>query len=267
MIAFRDETARRLGLDLIVHVNQDGRRARHQSDRLGFRAPYPRDEDRGAAAGARPARLRRRFRRRAPRRGEEPRQGAHFLVPREGPHAGTRATSARSCGTCSTRASCRANRSACFRCRTGPSSTCGSISAARSIPVVPLYFARSGRWCGAAAPGSWSTTSGCRSSRASSPQLRRVRFRTLGCYPLTGRDRIGRGNARRHRGRDGDRPRIGAPGPADRHRRGGVDGEEEAGGLFLMDDRRRTRAADRRCPSRTCCASSPAARSMTASRP
>ena len=31
MIAFRDETARRLGLELIVHINQEGREARHQS--------------------------------------------------------------------------------------------------------------------------------------------------------------------------------------------------------------------------------------------
>ena len=29
-------------------------------------------------------------------------------------------------------------------------------------------------------------TTGCRSSPASSRRLRRVRFRTLGCYPLTG---------------------------------------------------------------------------------
>ena len=35
----------------------------------------------GAEAGARQVRLRRRLRRRAPRRGEEPRQGAHLLVP------------------------------------------------------------------------------------------------------------------------------------------------------------------------------------------
>ncbi len=54
MIAFRDETARRLGLNLIVHVNEDGMRARDQSDRVGIGNSYPRDEDRSAAPGARP---------------------------------------------------------------------------------------------------------------------------------------------------------------------------------------------------------------------
>src|SRR5262249_46391053 len=50
---------------------------------------YPGDEDRGAEAGADGRRLRRRIRWRAPRRGEEPRQGARLLVslldPRLGP--------------------------------------------------------------------------------------------------------------------------------------------------------------------------------------
>ena len=40
MIAFRDATARRLGLDLIVHVNEDGPAPRHQSDRVGLGAAY-----------------------------------------------------------------------------------------------------------------------------------------------------------------------------------------------------------------------------------
>ena len=31
MIAFRDRTVRELGLELIVHTNQDGVAARHQS--------------------------------------------------------------------------------------------------------------------------------------------------------------------------------------------------------------------------------------------
>ena len=53
MIAFRDETARRLGLDLIVHINQDRLEARHFADRVGLAAPHPGDEDRVAQAGAR----------------------------------------------------------------------------------------------------------------------------------------------------------------------------------------------------------------------
>ena len=42
---------------------------------------HRRDEDPGLEAGARQVRLRCRLRRRTPRRGEEPRQGAHLLLP------------------------------------------------------------------------------------------------------------------------------------------------------------------------------------------
>jgi sulfate adenylyltransferase subunit 2 len=52
--------------------------------------------------------------------------------------------------------------------------------------VVPLYFAaerpvveRDGGCC-------WWTTSACPLRAGEVPSLRKVRFRTLGCYPLTG---------------------------------------------------------------------------------
>ncbi len=66
------------------------------------------------------------------------------------------------------------------------------------------------------------------------PQMRKVRFRTLGCYPLTGAvesdaDTV----AGDHRG-DAGHPQLGAPGPGHRLRRGRLDGGEEAGGLLLM---------------------------------
>ena len=44
----------------------------------------------------------------------------------------------------------------------------------------------SGRSSGATAAGSWSMTSGSPWSRTRRRKLRRVRFRTLGCYPLSG---------------------------------------------------------------------------------
>ena len=105
--------------------------------------------------------------------------------------------------------------------------------------------------------------------------MRSIRFRTLGCYPLTGAveseaatlPRSHRGNAGRHH--------LRAPGPGDRPRPGGAHGEEEAGGLFLMSRRslrRRlirptSRLARAAAKHKRCCASSPAARSTTASRP
>ena len=41
MIAFRDARARELGLDLIVHINQDGRRARHRPVHATARTSTP----------------------------------------------------------------------------------------------------------------------------------------------------------------------------------------------------------------------------------
>jgi sulfate adenylyltransferase subunit 2 len=65
--------------------------------------------------------------------------------------AGTPKRSARSSGTCTTRASSgRARASACSRSATGPNWTSGNTSH-RGIPIVPLYLAASGRWSSAAA--------------------------------------------------------------------------------------------------------------------
>ena len=142
MIAFRDETARRLDLDLIVHVNEDGVERGINPIRLGLVAAYPCDEDRSAEAGARQIRLRRRLRRRAARRGKEPRQGAHFLVPLARPRLGSAQPAAGTVEPVQHPDRGRANRSACFRCRIGPSSTSGTTSCCENIPVVPLYFAK-----------------------------------------------------------------------------------------------------------------------------
>ena len=76
-----------------------------------------------------------------------------------------------------------------------------------------------------------------------------VRFRTLGCYPLsgavesTGRRRSTTIIAEMRAARD-----LRTPGPADRHRRGSLDGEEEARGIFLMALLHVERRAPRRSP-------------------
>ena len=94
-------------------------------------------------AGAGQVRLRRRLRRRAARRGKEPRQGAHLLVPHAPSHAlGPEEPAAGTLAAVTTPASTRANRSASFRSRTGPSSTSGNTSWPENIPIVPLYFAK-----------------------------------------------------------------------------------------------------------------------------
>ena len=66
MIAFRDKTARELGLDLIVHTNEDGMAEGINPFDHGA-ALHRHHEDRGAEAGARQVRLRRGLRRRSPR--------------------------------------------------------------------------------------------------------------------------------------------------------------------------------------------------------
>ena len=103
-----------------------------------------------------------------------------------------------------------------------------------SIPVVPLYFAAERpvvRRDGALimvdderlplAPGE-------------TPELLKVRFRTLGCYPLTGAiesdaDTLGAIIEETIAAASSERQR-----PRHRLRSERVDGEEEAGGLFLM---------------------------------
>ena len=88
MIAFRDDDGEAARPQADRLHQPGGRRARHQPDRLRLVGAHPGDEDRGAEAGARPVRLRRGLRRRPPRRGEEPRQGAHLLVPLARPRLG-----------------------------------------------------------------------------------------------------------------------------------------------------------------------------------
>ena len=74
--------------------------------------------------------------------------------------------------------------------------------------------------------------------------MRSVRFRTLGCYPLTGAvesDAATLTEIIQEMLLDHD---LGAPGPGDRPRLVGLDGEEEAGGLLLMAHATRRSIAD-----------------------
>ena len=147
MIAFRDETAQRLGAQADRAHQPGRRRARHQSVRLRLAAAYPGDEDRGAQAGARQvsASMRPSAARGATRRRAAPRSASSRSARKRMP--GIRATSGRNCGTCSTPGSGRANRSASFRCRTGPSSTSGTTSCSRTFPSCRSISPRSARWC------------------------------------------------------------------------------------------------------------------------
>jgi sulfate adenylyltransferase subunit 2 len=185
MIAFRDETARRLGLDLVVHTNEEGRArginpitsgsALHTAvmktealkqalDRHGFDAAFGgarRDEEKS----------------RAKERIFSLRSADHGWNPKNQRPELWRLFNTR----------LRERESM----RVFPLSNWTEIDvweyiAAEQIPVVPLYFA-------AMRPvvrreGVWIMVDDDRLplQPGERPMLRRVRFRTLGCYPLTG---------------------------------------------------------------------------------
>ena len=66
------------------------------------------------------------------------------------------------------------------------------------------------------------------------PEMRKVRFRTLGCYPLTGAVESQAATLTESHPGDAADHHLRAPGSSDRPRLGRVDGEEEAGGVLLM---------------------------------
>jgi len=185
MIAFRDDTARRLKLDMIVHVNQEGldrginpftsgsalhthvmktEALRQALDQYGFDAAFGgarRDEEKS----------------RAKERIFSFRSRDHVWDPRNQ----------------------RPELWNLYNTRVGPGESIRvfplsnwteldvwSYIMLQDIPVVPLYFAK-------ARPvvrrqGGWIMVDDERMplDPGETPQLRTVRFRTLGCYPLTG---------------------------------------------------------------------------------
>ena len=185
MIAFRDATVRRLGLDLLVHINEEGKArgvnpiasgsALHTAimktealkqalDRYRFDAAFGgarRDEERSRAKE-------RIFSLRNAEHGWNPRNQRPELWRLYNTRLGERESMR------------------VFPLSNWTERDIWEYIAAEDIAVVPLYFAalrpvvrRSGVWIMAdderlpLEPGE-------------RPEMRRVRFRTLGCYPLTG---------------------------------------------------------------------------------
>jgi sulfate adenylyltransferase subunit 2 len=185
MIAFRDETARRLGCDLIVHVNEEGVKRgvnpfdsgssvhthvmktealRQALDRHGFDA---------AIGGAR----RDEEKSRAKERIFSFRSRQHGWDPK----------------------SQRPEPWRLYNCRLGkgesmrvfPLSNWTELDVweyirAEQIPVVPLYFAKERPILDRDGALIMADDERMRLAPGERPTMRRVRFRTLGCYPLTG---------------------------------------------------------------------------------
>ena len=194
---------RELGLELLVHINQEGVAAAGSTRSThGSPGPHRRDEDRGAQAGARrsTASTPRSAARAATRRRRARRSASSRSARRS--TAGTRRTSARSCGTSTTRASSTGESIRVFPLSNWTELDVWHYIYREEIPIVPLYFA-------ARAPGRRArrhADHGRRRPHAAragrdSRELRKVRFRTLGCYPLTGAVESDADDARRRSSR------------------------------------------------------------------
>jgi len=185
MIAFRDETARRLGLDLIVHINQDGLKRgispitsgsqlhtqvmkteslRQALDKGGFDAAFGgarRDEEKS----------------RAKERIFSFRSAAHAWDPRNQRPELWRVFNTR----------IRDGESI----RVFPLSNWTELDVweyvlAENIPVVPLYFSKLRPVVERSGALIMVDDERLPLNPGEQPAMRRVRFRTLGCYPLTG---------------------------------------------------------------------------------
>jgi sulfate adenylyltransferase subunit 2 len=185
MIEFRDATARRLGIELIVHTNEDGVRrgvdpiasgsALHTAvmktealkqalDRHGFDAAFGgarRDEEKS----------------RAKERVFSLRGANHSWNPKRQRPELWRLYNTRLAEGESMRV---------FPLSNWTELDVWEYIAAEEIPIVPLYFAKLRPVV--ARDGTWIMVDDDRLPLrpGERPELRRVRFRTLGCYPLTG---------------------------------------------------------------------------------
>ncbi len=173
-------------MELLVHHNPEGVGAGINPFDHGSAIHTDIMEDRRPEAGARPVRLRRGLRRGAPRRGEVARQGARVLLPHRAAPLGSRRASARSCGSL-------------YNARKHK----GEID-----PRLPaLELDRAGHLAVHPPGGHPDRAALLRRRRpmverdgtllmvdderlplrpGEVPDAKRVRFRTLGCYPLTG---------------------------------------------------------------------------------
>jgi sulfate adenylyltransferase subunit 2 len=185
MIAFRDETARRLGLDLIVHINQDGLKRGISPVASGsqlhtqvmktesLRQALDASQYDAAFGGAR----RDEEKSRAKERIFSHRSAAHAWDPRNQRPELWRLFNTR----------IREGESM----RVFPLSNWTELDVweyvqAEDIPVVPLYFAKERPVVERSGTLIMVDDDRLPLLPGETPQMRKVRFRTLGCYPLSG---------------------------------------------------------------------------------
>ena len=109
---------------------------------------------------------------------------------------------------------------------------------AENIPVVPLYFAKERPVVERDGALIMVDDERLPLVPGETPQMMQVRFRTLGCYPLTGAIESDADTLDAIIAEMRASTTLRAAGPPDRSRRSRLDGEEEARGVFLMSARR-----------------------------
>ena len=103
------------------------------------------------------------------------------------------------------------------------------------IPIVPLYFARERPVVERDGQLILVDDERMPLDPGEEPAMTRVRFRTLGCYPLSGAVESDAETRAGDHPRDDPQPGLRAAGARDRPGQRGIDGEEEAGGLLLSE--------------------------------
>ncbi len=200
--------------------HQPGRASTRASTRSphGSAVAHPGDEDRGPEAGARQIQVRRRLRRRPPRRGEEP-------APRSASSPSAPPTTRwdpknqrpELWSLYNTRIAPGRERSASSRSRTGPSSTSGTTSAEKTFRSCRSTSPRTAPVVIRDGTSFMVDDERMPLEPGEKPRDRMVRFRTLGCYPLTGAIEIDADTLDRHRRRDAAPPHVSErAGPPDR---------------------------------------------------
>ena len=258
MIAFRDQRAADTGVELLVHTNPDGVAPGHRPDHPRRHRAHRRDEDPGAASrrwtlhgfdaaigGA--------------RRDEEKSRAKErmFSLPQRAAPLGPEERSGPELWNLYNTRIHQGESVRVFPLSNWTELDVWLYIYRENIPVVPLYFAARAAGGGArrrADHGRRRAHAAAR--RARRRMLQQVRFRTLGCYPLTGAIESEADTLEAIIAEMLVATHVRAPGPGDRPRSRRLDGEEEAGGLFLMS---RTR---RRTSPPTCSSTSQAAAAL-----
>jgi 3'-phosphoadenosine 5'-phosphosulfate sulfotransferase (PAPS reductase)/FAD synthetase len=219
-------------LDLLVHINPEAVAQGHRPVHPRLGGAYGRDEDPGAQAGPRQmASTPLSAARGATRRSPAPRSASSPSAPPS--IAGIPSSSARALAALQ-RPQAQGRSIRVFPLSNWTELDVWQYIYLENIPIVPLYFAKERPVVDRDGALIMVDDERMPLRPAKHRMMKNVRFRTLGCYPLTGAIESTADTLPRHHPGNAADPDLRTPGPGDRPRQQRLDGEEEAGGLFLM---------------------------------